>query len=91
MSGPVLRTEQRKGSTNGRDWSYIQLHVLDDVDVHICRLGDDYGSIPGEGEVILAHAEVRAFARSRGGAGLGITLTKPVDPAELVADGRRAG
>lgn len=80
LKGTVLRVEPVNGKdNNGQSYAYLRAHVLDGVDVHRCRVGDNFGQV-GQGQEVIANVTVNAY-NSR----LSVTLVSPVTAAELDA------
>lgn len=81
--GQVLKVERKRGERDDRSWDYHNVHILDDVEVIVARVSDDYvGMLPERG--MIGDFEVTARAYKRGGDGraeLAFTLLGFAGPA----------
>lgn len=89
LKGTVLKVERKTGQGGERSWDYLLLHILDGVEVHVCRLADQWaGPTPIEGEIGVWDVSVSAYKRaSNGAADLSIRLLRPVDLTSAAARG----
>lgn len=85
----VLKVERIKGENDGNKWDFTRVHVLDEVEVHQCRVSDDWpvNQPITEGQYLSARVTVNAFQSRTKGMQVGIRLENPV---ELPGLGARA-
>lgn len=86
IQGRVLQVRTVSGQNNdGSQYSYVQAHILDGLDVRACRIDDEYaqhGPIPSEGDELSAICRVNTYVDRRGGgARLSVSLVAPYSPA----------
>lgn len=85
LAGEVRGVSERQGTTDSGSYTFVELHVLDGLNMHRVSLGRDFGAmVPRVGEQLVAEVSVRAFKRRDGGAGFGLTALRRVDDSELM-------
>lgn len=75
LEGEVRRVEPVQG--NG--YAYLRAYVLSGVEMYRCRLGDNYGPAPSEGQTIRAEIAGRVYSDKNDRPQLAWTLVKPAD------------
>jgi hypothetical protein len=86
IQGRVLQVGTVSGANNdGSQYSYVQAHILDGLEVIRARVADDYGPI-AEGEDVTAVCRVNPYVDRRGGgARLSVSLVAPYALASRAA------
>ena len=79
------RTDARTGEVRDA-YSYYVAHVLDGWTARQCRIGDDYGPHPREGEAIEAKVGIRPYKR---GAEAQVSITLEENLGKTAASGVR--
>lgn len=74
IQGMVLKVERRSGTSERGNYDYFVAHVLDGLKVYECRLADNFGDLPHEGEMIRAEVSVSVFTRRSGAPDLAVRL-----------------
>lgn len=88
IHGQVLKVERVQGSGDSGNYDYFLAHVLDASAVRVerCRVSEEFGKLPKEGEMLTAEVYVSVYSTNQGQARMSFRLVRRVDPLELAAD-----
>jgi len=86
LIGQALKIDQRTGAMGTpNQFTYLEVSVWDGETMYQARMGREWPADKAlrPGDTVAAVVSVGAFSRKQGGAGVNVTLLRPVEEADL--------